>query len=438
MARVGASDMEEVESHGEASRKEGIRVGLSVATIGCASLSAWNAVITASGYYAKRFCGGRLHHSFESVFSLTYQATSMFATVYAMHVAEALPAEQRMVPGLKALTALFCGFAALACVPDVPRDSVFTPLTLAGVAACGLLSQAVCSALYGLAVALPPRFVSWNMAGQAVGGLIPALIVVMTTLAVSDDDDDCGTSTIDLSAAGYFGTSALLFALAVCAFRTLQTTRAYRECVSGPAAKRLDDSEVPLVASSHDNDDGLATTVRRVAVPSAAVFFTFVVTLAVFPPLTALARPNGHDDDDDASLFQRLYVPLLFLEFNLGDFLGRSASSVCRDLALRPAILLAVSLLRIAFLPLFALGNLQGSHHDHLKPTAFLRATPAPFVVMAFFAVSHGLNAALSMAAGAPLVDKAHRELAGTVLCFFLTLGLVSGSALSFAMLALV
>ena len=42
-------------------------VGLAIAVMGCASLFAWNAVITASGCYQKRLCGSALHHSFERV-----------------------------------------------------------------------------------------------------------------------------------------------------------------------------------------------------------------------------------------------------------------------------------------------------------------------------------------------------------------------------------
>lgn len=434
----------------EQSSSERLRAGWAIATIGCASLFSWNAVITASGYYRKRFCGSPLHRSFESVFSMTYQITSLCGTLYATRQTEELAARDRIIPRLKALAVLFGGFAALACV-RVPRDWLFVPLTLAGVAACGGLSQALSASLYGVAAALPPPFVSWNMAGQAVGGLIPAVIVVLSNLAEplrsSHDDDNCDDASIDLDAFGYFAAAAALFGIAVVAFAVLEKTALYRHYVAEPANRRLkrrtvSESEPFVDPSPSGTTDfvALLSLARDVAFPAATVFLVFALTLSTFPTLTALARPRGHADDDDGGgdRFRRLFVPLLFLEFNIADLVGRSLAFCCRPLTFRPKLLLFFATARVGFLPLIFFGELAGSRRNHLPTTAPLRHSAAPFAVMLPYAASNGLLATLAMGAGAPLVDRNKRELVGNILGLFLALGLASGSALSFALLVLI
>ena len=130
-----------------------------------------------------------------------------------------------------------------------------------------------------------------------------------------------------------------------------------------------------------------------------------------------------------------LYTPLLFLTFNVGDFLGRAATPYFQHLSLRPNLLLALAVARAAFIPLFAMGTLSGAS---AAASGAMRSTLAPFLVMVPFALSNGLVATLAMGAAAPLVPKHRRELAGNLMALFLTLGLTSGSSLSFALLALI
>ena len=114
-----------------------------------------------------------------------------------------------------------------------------------GVGLCGVFSQMLSSALYGVTTALP-RFMSANMAGQAVGGLIPALIVVATGLAASkssgdfDDDDDggCAKVAVDAGAVGYFLAAAALFAVSVAAFRFLERSELYGAAQNPASASR--------------------------------------------------------------------------------------------------------------------------------------------------------------------------------------------------------
>lgn len=395
--------------------------------IGCASLFSWNAVITISSYWKTRFCGSLFETSFESVFAVTYQLTSLASNVYALRASQELSVRSRIVPTQWALVGVFAAFAVLALAPGAPERAVFAPVTLLGVALCGSLSQFLCAAVFGLAAALQGGFNAANMAGQAVGGVIPALIVVATVLSEG----------------------AGLFVVSIFAFRILERQEVF--LASSLATKDEPDDEAGLQASLMGVDaepsiqapaakaapgdlGALGALAREIRVPAAAVFLVFACTLAPFPALTALARAEGHADDDggDGDLFRALFVPLLFLEFNVFDFLGRASAGVVKSPGARALLFAAVA--RFAFVPLIALGTLSGGAGG----APGLRSSAAPFAVMAPFALSNGLVATLAMGEAPQLVAPHKRELAGNVMCLFLTLGLTAGSALSFALLALV
>mgnify|MGYP003315222128 FL=1 len=192
--------------------------------------------------------------------------------------------------------------------------------------------------------------------------------------------------------------------------------------------------QAPAAKAAPGDLGALGALAREIRVPAAAVFLVFACTLAPFPALTALARAEGHADDDggDGDLFRALFVPLLFLEFNVFDFVGRASAGVVKSPGARALLFAAVA--RFAFVPLIALGTLSGGAGG----APGLRSSAAPFAVMAPFALSNGLVATLAMGEAPQLVAPHKRELAGNVMCLFLTLGLTAGSALSFALLALV
>ncbi|KAH8053846.1 nucleoside transmembrane transporter [Aureococcus anophagefferens] len=134
-----------------------------------------------------------------------------------------------------------------------------------------------------------------------------------------------------------------------------------------------------------------------------------------------LRRPRD-DDGGDGDLFA-LFVPLLFLEFNVFDFVGRaSAESSSRRAR---ALFFASRASRSCRSSLARSGGAGGAPG--------LRSSAAPFAVMAPFALSNGLVATLAMGEAPQLVAPHKRELAGNVMCLFLTLGLTAGSA-SFAL----
>ena len=404
---------------------------LCVMLIGMAALFAWNAVITIPTYWRQRFCGSPLARYHESAFSLAYQAAALVVAAWAPKLSRRISVRRRIVPTTYCLGVIFVLFALLAVWADAPRDSVFAPATVIGVALCGGLSQLLCSATYGVCAALRDNFTASNMAGQGLAGVAPALAVVLVAINSSGAPDDaCVAPHIDKAAVLYFVASALLFGAAVAAFGVLE--RSTRYIASGLNEAMVvteedeEEAEVDLDTPLVESDGDITQVCRSIALPALSVFLVFTCTLSVFPALTSLTRAPS----DANSLHKRLFVPLLFLEFNALDTVGR-ASAACFE-APSSRTLVALSALRFAFVPCFIFDDIEKGPSG----PAVLQTTAAPFLLMAPFALSNGLLAALALTAAPPLVAASDRELAGNLMGLFLVLGLSCGSLLSFGLVA--
>ena len=404
---------------------------LCVMLIGMAALFAWNAVITIPTYWRQRFCGSPLARYHESAFSLAYQAAALVVAAWAPKLSRRISVRRRIVPTTYCLGVIFVLFALLAVWADAPRDSVFAPATVIGVALCGGLSQLLCSATYGVCAALRDNFTASNMAGQGLAGVAPALAVVLVALSSSGTPDEaCVAPHIDKAAVIYFAASALLFGAAVAAFGVLE--RSTRYIASGLNEAMVvteedeEEAEVDLDTPLVESDGDITQVCRSIALPALSVFLVFTCTLSVFPALTSLTRAPS----DANSLHKRLFVPLLFLEFNALDTVGR-ASAACFE-APSSRTLVALSALRFAFVPCFIFDDIEKGPSG----PAVLQTTAAPFLLMAPFALSNGLLAALALTAAPPLVAASDRELAGNLMGLFLVLGLSCGSLLSFGLVA--
>ena len=405
---------------------------LCVMLIGMAALFAWNAVITIPTYWRQRFCGSPLARYHESAFSLAYQAAALVVAAWAPKLSRRISVRKRIVPTTYCLGVIFVLFALLAVWADAPRDSVFAPATVIGVALCGGLSQLLCSATYGVCAALRDNFTAANMAGQGLAGVAPALAVVLVALSSSGTPDEaCVAPHIDKAAVLYFVASALLFGAAVVAFGVLERSTRYIASGLGDAVSVEEDddeeAEPDLDTNLLENDGDIASVCRSIALPALSVFLVFTCTLSVFPALTSLTRAPSNAN----ALHKRLFVPLLFLEFNALDTIGRASAACFTEPSSRT--LVALSALRFAFVPCFIFDDIEGG------PThgpALLQTTAAPFLLMAPFALSNGLLAALALTAAPPLVAASDRELAGNLMGLFLVLGLSCGSLLSFGLVA--
>lgn len=170
---------------------------------------------------------------------------------------------------------------------------------------------------------------------------------------------------------------------------------------------------------------------KKVWLLALSVCFNFTVSIGMFPAITADTKSTI----TDGGSWDMYFVPVsCFLLFNLCDWAGRSLTAFCmwpgQDSLLLPVSITA----RVLFVPLFMMCNVQ----PRLHLPVFFHHDAWFILFMVLFAFSNGYLASLCMCFGPKKVLPHEAETAGTIMAFFLSLGLALGAALSFLLRALV
>ncbi|XP_020843530.2 equilibrative nucleoside transporter 1-like isoform X4 [Phascolarctos cinereus] len=161
---------------------------------------------------------------------------------------------------------------------------------------------------------------------------------------------------------------------------------------------------------------------KQIWVLALSVCFIFIITICVFPSVTAEVQSTIAGTSD----WKNYFIPVsCFFTFNVFDCAGRSFTTLYmwpkKDSGWQlPALVVA----RIVFVPLLMLCNV---HPRKNLPVIFHH--DAWFIIfMMFFAFSNGYLASLCMCFAPKTVKPSEAEAAGTVMVFFLALGLALGS----------
>ena len=220
----------------------------------------------------------------------------------------------------------------------------------------------------------------------------------------------------------------------------------------------LDDEQQLFSNNSNNNnyqqqqtDLSIFAIVRKSSGLVFAVAYIFVITLIVFPSITALIKSvsrhipattstaatpihisNNRFFDDD------VFVAFHFVLFNVGDWVGRLLPIVKSMRTFKPKLLVWFSLLRTIFVPAFMFCNIVVSDR---KLPVIIDNDVVYFLIVWIFAVSNGWLGSLTMMA-APQQESirsaAEKSLVGSVMSFSLVAGLALGGSMSFVIRSIV
>uniref|UniRef100_A0A8C2AG30 Solute carrier family 29 member 1b n=1 Tax=Cyprinus carpio TaxID=7962 RepID=A0A8C2AG30_CYPCA len=251
----------------------------------------------------------------------------------------------------------------------------------------------------------------------------------------------CGSAIHD-SAFGYFITACVVISLAIAAYALLPKLEFFQYYQESQQNKPAEDEENKMDLLKTDErqkstggDDKQTPSIlvifKKIWVMAFSVCFAFTITIGTFPAITVDVKSTIADGGQ----WELYFIPVsCFLLFNVFDWLGRSLTAVCmwpgKDSKLLPGLLVA----RVIFVPLFMLCNVKPRHN---LPIYF--SHDGWFIgFMILFAFSNGYLASLCMCFGPKKVDASEAETAGSIMAFFLSLGLALGASLSFLFRALV
>jgi solute carrier family 29 (equilibrative nucleoside transporter), member 1/2/3 len=268
-----------------------------------------------------------------------------------------------------------------------------------------------------------PEYMQAIMTGHGVAGVLPCVVQIISVLAVPGQKADNPGSAPQVSSKSvfaYFITATFISALALGSF-------SYLRHLSGITVKTSHGSNMETASDTTLlKTFGLWATFKKLFWLALTIFLSFSIT-AVFPVFTATIE-SVHDPKNRPRILEpATFIPLGFLFWNAGDFIGRASVLVPQlRLVHHPILLLVFAISRLVFIPLYNLCNI-GGRGAVVRSDAFYL-----IVVQLLFGITNGYVGTCAIVSTKEYVAVEEREAAGGFMSMMFVAGLTVGSFLSF------
>ncbi|CAG5132053.1 unnamed protein product [Candidula unifasciata] len=399
--------------------------------LGLASLLPWNFFITAKKYFDYKFRNTSLpvdavagdesittmQQEFESYLSIVSNVSNLLFMIATVLLVQSISVKVRIVVSTVLITVIFIVTTALVEVDTDSWQDTFFIVTLVIATVMSGLQSVLTGSVLGLSTIFPPMYSQSAMIGQAAGGTFSAVVNILTLAGGGDAVS---------SALVYFLIAAVIIVLSLISYVCLHFmdfSRFYM-VTQGSSVQEINE-DISLNLNGVNKVEYFVSIIKKVWMYSISVCLVFTVTLSVFPAICSLIKSSS----DDSNAWTRTYfTPVVcFLLFNVGDFIGRLSTFIVKyPGSHRPALLLFFCVLRIGFIPLLMLCNVQPRHL-----TFVLDNDAYPIVLITLLGLTNGYLGTLCMSFGPIGVRDEHLEGAGMMLALAMTIGLAAGSGLS-------
>lgn len=287
------------------------------------------------------------------------------------------------------------------------------------------------------------KYTQGIMTGQAVAGVLPCIVQIISVLSVSPPDTKVvkGSGPVPQesgkSAFAYFLTATAVSVITLVSFLYLLRRHPYSTGNALLAKPSLSSSSSPQIPSTDDEEDSdpvhtrrsvpILTLVSKLRYIAAAVFLTFGVSMA-FPVYTQKITSTHPDAIHNRLLETSCFIPIAFLFWNVGDLCGRLLTLLPSFVALvhYPRVILALSIARVIWVPLYHLCNIDGGGAVISSDVFYL------IIVQLLFGLTNGYLGSCCMIGASVWVDEDEREAAGGFMGLALSAGLTIGSLATF------
>ncbi|KAM6998035.1 equilibrative nucleoside transporter 1-like isoform 1-T2 [Tautogolabrus adspersus] len=378
-----------------------------------------------------------LEAKFNNVMTLCAMVPLLIFTCLNSFIHQRIPQKLRISGSLTVILVVFLLTAVL--VKVVVSPLAFFTLTMIKIVCINSFGAILQGSLFGLAGILPASYTTPIMSGQGLAGTFAAFSMICALATGSALQD---------SAFGYFITACVVILLAIMSYIVLPRMEFFQYYMESNVPRPSADEENKMDLLRKDSaaekrpvvsltDEELKPSVsvfnifKQIWVMALSVCFIFTVTIGIFPAVTVEVKTTVAN----GGAWEMYFIPVsCFLLFNVMDWAGRSLTAFCmwpgKDSLLLPVFVA----LRVIFIPLFMLCNVQPRH---FLPVLF--SHDAWYIIfMIFFSFSNGYLASLCMCFGPKKVSQHEAETAGAIMAFFLSLGLALGAAVSFAFRAMI
>jgi len=359
--------------------------------------------------------------------------------------------QPRLLISLALIIVLFIFTDAMTLIEDTDNwQGAFFILVLASVVVINICGAIFQGGLLGLAGKFPPQYIGGTLTGQSLGGIFASATNVIF-IAV-------GGGAVQGAFYSFF-IAVIFLASALAAFLYVTRLEFFKHFAGEDVPKKVGkEGEVEPMGEQFNNvaemgpegdaadveiRDGMGKVaspsprkpnplliLARIALYGASVFLVFTVTLGCFPAITMLVQSTGDPESPWSTVY---FVPVVcFVLFNVGDWIGRILAERLtwpRPGKVGAAIVLASSLLRFAFIPLFLMCNVNPQKRPEF-PVVF-ESDAAYIVIMILFSVSNGYIASISMMSAPQICKPEERQTASSLMVALLSLGLGVGALTS-------
>lgn len=398
---------------------------------GIASLWPWNCFLSASDYFQDKLISKPvLSNNYSSTMMTIFTLTSAIFNFYL---------SRNQQKGVDYLNRLKLGnwlqitiFAILtSSVLIIPNNEswtlfyfVFIMFNVLATSIGSCLTQVGIMALCN--VQKSTIFANATVVGNAIAGVLPSIAMIIAVVSnpmiqIYGKVDTKDSIPIDRSneAIKYFITSILmaLFAQLTIWIMEYSEKRAYLELPNDEQS--TSDSESLSEPNNETEEEfvGFKKLWSKLKYVESTIILTFAVTL-VFPVFAASVESNS-------SISKKLYVPVAFLVWNIGDLVGRLLCAISIFQIINEKLLISYSILRLGFIPSFLLCNINGKG-GKLGDVAYM-------LLQLLFGITNGqLFSSSYMRVGGLLDYEAEKKAAAAFTALLINLSLLVGSLGSF------
>lgn len=279
---------------------------------------------------------------------------------------------------------------------------------------------AVCTALlqggiFGFAGMLPPIYIQALMSGNGIAGVATSIIRVITKLTI-ESKKPVTLQQLNLSAAIYFFVSAAVILLGIISYFVMgRTPFAQSFMKKQQKQKQLDSSERSLLGNNETQEQqkpSVFAVMKKIWHMCFLITFVFSVSLAIFPGISVTIQTSY----GPTSVMADWLPVLMIVIFNVFDFIGRTLPRFVVLFGEKSVVIPVM--FRVVLLPLFILC---------IYPRVITHDV-FPFIFMGILSLSNGYLSSIIMMTAPGLVAPHEKELTGTLMTFFLLLGICIGS----------
>ena len=413
--------------------------------IGIALLWPWNCFLSASAYYGERFINSP---SLTKVYSSTMMSVSTItSTLYNLYLSQQqinVNYNFRVQLGFYITIFVFI-FMAISCVSTLfidMNDVVFFSILMVMVF---LSAMATCLAQNGtmaIVNVMGGIYANAVMVGQAVAGVLPSCALIISILLVGDKTLEQHRVEKNYGVFVYYITASLvcMISLALLYWVTYHKNEVGYQRLNQLMDQEIDES---TIVDEQEGVDPVHT--QKEFVPFSllwsklnkivmTIFFTFGITLSF--PVFASVVESVHSGSSHRFFHKSIYIPFIYLVWNIGDLLGRVLCGYpkLRMLIKNPRTQLIYSLSRLIFIPLFLTCNIHPG-----KTGPLIKSDLWYILLQLLFGISNGqLCTSAFMVIGDYCDTDDEKEAAGGFTTVFLSTGLAVGSVLSYLLVLVV